>query len=116
MQESAEIPSLLTRLLADVQNVDVLWQAGVLAACLLVAWLAARAFARRWTSADTKRLDDPLVLSLGGLTAMVGGQASLYGVPEALRPLYGGFLVSLQVFLRLTPSRMAHGPAGHGGH
>ncbi len=71
MQESAEIPSLLTRLLADVQNVDVLWQAGVLAACLLVAWLAARAFARRWTSADTKRLDDPLVLSLGGLGRLI---------------------------------------------
>jgi hypothetical protein len=56
------------------------------------------------------------VFSVGGLTAMLGAQGTLYGVPDALRPVYGSAPVSLQVFLRLTPSRMAHGAGGHGAH
>jgi len=67
MQESAELPSLLTRLLADLQNVDVLWQAGILGACLLAGWAIARELTRRWTSADTKRLDNAFVLTVGSL-------------------------------------------------
>ncbi|MCC7546244.1 MAG: mechanosensitive ion channel [Burkholderiales bacterium] len=67
MQESAEIPSLLTHLIADLQNVAVLWQIGVLALCLLGGWIVAREFTRRWTSADTKRLDGAVVMTVGGL-------------------------------------------------
>jgi small-conductance mechanosensitive channel len=67
MQESAELPSLLTRLIADLQNIDVLWQVGVLAICLLAGWAIARELTRRWASADTKRLDDAVVLTVGGL-------------------------------------------------
>ena len=55
------------------------------------------------------------VFSGGGLTAMLGAQGTLYGVSERLRPLYGDAPVSLQVFLRLSPSRMAHAAMGHGG-
>jgi hypothetical protein len=38
--------------------------------------------------------------------AALGGQATAYRVPEALRPLYGRAPVSLQVFLRLAPARL----------
>lgn len=71
MQESTEIPTLLTRLIADLQNIDVLWQVGVLAVCLLLAWGVARAFARRWSDADTKRLDNAVVLTVGGLGRVI---------------------------------------------
>jgi hypothetical protein len=56
------------------------------------------------------------VFSAHGLTAMVGAQGTLFGVPEGLRPLYGDFPVALQVYFRLSPSRMAHGAGGHAGH
>ncbi|HYE95575.1 MAG TPA: hypothetical protein VD962_05165 [Rubricoccaceae bacterium] len=46
--------------------------------------------------------------ALRGVSVMLGGQGSVYAVPEALRSLYGEFPVSLQVFLRLAPGRMAH--------
>lgn len=68
---ASELPSLLTRLIEDVRNVDVLWQVGVLAACLLAGWLAARALTRRWASADTKRLDEAVVLTVGGVGRVV---------------------------------------------
>ncbi len=42
----------------------------------------------------------------GGAVAMLGGQVTGYGVPEALRPLYGRVPVSAQVFLRITPAAM----------
>jgi hypothetical protein len=54
------------------------------------------------------------LFSAGGMTAMLGAQGSIYGVPDMLRPIYGSAPVSLQVFLRITPSLMAHGgTAGH---
>jgi hypothetical protein len=56
------------------------------------------------------------VFSAAGFTGMLGAQGTIYGVPGALDPIYGGAPVSLQVFLRLAPSRMAHGPADSGGH
>ncbi len=55
------------------------------------------------------------VLSAGSVTAMLGAQGTVYGVSEALRPLYGDAPVSLQVYLRLTPSRMGHAARGHTG-
>ena len=39
-----------------------------------------------------------------GLSLVVGGQGTAYAVPDALRPLYGEAPVSLQAFLRLSPS------------
>jgi hypothetical protein len=54
-------------------------------------------------------------LSLGGSAAVahvgplglhLGGQATAYAVPEALRPAYGRAPVSLQIFLRLAPRAM----------
>ena len=38
-----------------------------------------------------------------GLSLLLGGQATAYAVPSALRPLYGDAPVSLQVFLRVSP-------------
>ncbi|HLA63644.1 MAG TPA: hypothetical protein VK610_04405, partial [Rhodothermales bacterium] len=54
------------------------------------------------------------VLATRGLLATLGAQATLYVVPERLRPLYGAQPVALQVYLRLTPARMLHG--AHAGH
>jgi len=71
MQESVEIPSLLTHLIADLQNIDVLWQVGALAACLLIGWGVARSLTRRWATADTKRLDEAVILTVGGLGRVV---------------------------------------------
>jgi hypothetical protein len=56
------------------------------------------------------------VFSAGGLTGMLGAQGTIYGVPDQLRPIYGGSPISLQVYLRLTPARMPHAAAGHGAH
>ncbi|HEX8385765.1 MAG TPA: hypothetical protein VF576_06255, partial [Rubricoccaceae bacterium] len=39
-----------------------------------------------------------------GVVATLGGQATAYRVPEALRGLYGRAPVSVQVFLRLSPA------------
>lgn len=55
------------------------------------------------------------LFSAGGLTAMLGTQGTLYAVPEGLRSLYGDAPVSLQVYLRLSPSQMAHGAMEHSG-
>ncbi|MCW5621041.1 MAG: hypothetical protein KIS79_08050, partial [Burkholderiales bacterium] len=46
MQEPAQIPSLLARLAADLQNIDILWQVGALTVCLLLAWILTRRLAR----------------------------------------------------------------------
>lgn len=37
-QQSIPFDSLLTRLIDDIQNVSLIWQAGVLLVCVLVAW------------------------------------------------------------------------------
>jgi hypothetical protein len=54
--------------------------------------------------------------TLGGLTATLGAQGTLFGVPADLRPVYGSTPISLQVYLRITPSRMTRGATGHDGH
>ncbi|HEX9953515.1 MAG TPA: hypothetical protein VGB53_17255 [Rubricoccaceae bacterium] len=41
-----------------------------------------------------------------GVAATLGAEATAYRVPEALRPLYGRAPVSLQIFLRLSPTRL----------
>lgn len=43
---------------------------------------------------------------VAGATATLGGQATAYRVPEALRPLYGRAPLSLQVFLRIAAPRL----------
>ena len=53
------------------------------------------------------------VAQVGPLAATLGAQATLYRIPDTIQALYGKQPVSLQVFLRLTPARMAHG-MGHG--
>lgn len=46
------------------------------------------------------------VATFGDLRVMIGAQGTLYRVPEDLRPIYGDFPVSAQVYLRLSPIRM----------
>ncbi len=44
MSASAEFHGLLLDLWGDLQNVKILWQVGVLAACILVGWLLSRRY------------------------------------------------------------------------
>ncbi len=44
MSASAEFQGLLLNLWGDLQNVKILWQVGVLAACALVGWLLSRRY------------------------------------------------------------------------
>lgn len=59
------------------------------------------------------------VATFGSFKAMVGVQASVYRIPSDLKPVYGDFPVSGQVYLRLSPTRMLMGHGGmheHAGH
>lgn len=47
MSSSAEFHALLLDLWGDLQNVKVLWQIGVLIACIAVGWMLSRRFNRR---------------------------------------------------------------------
>jgi len=47
MSATAEFHALLLDLWGDLQNVKILWQVGVLAACILVGWLLSRRYDRR---------------------------------------------------------------------
>jgi hypothetical protein len=48
--------------------------------------------------------------SAGGIELRLGGQVTFSAVPRALRPYYGGFPVSLSLYLRISPARMSHRP------
>ena len=58
----------------------------------------------KWTFGATKDFAHRSGFDLG-----VGGYAGLYEFPASLRPEYGGFPVSLGVYLRLRPSEMKRG-------
>lgn len=47
MSTSAELHSLLLDLWADLQSVRILWQVGVLAACVIIGWALSRRYDRR---------------------------------------------------------------------
>ena len=65
--ERVQLPPLLAELIGDLQNVDIVWQLGVLVPALLVGWFVARRFHRRSWQAEPKELDPALRLTLGGL-------------------------------------------------
>jgi hypothetical protein len=48
------------------------------------------------------------VFSAGGVSATLGAQGTWYGVPSLLQPIYGDSPVSLQLYLRLTPTAGGH--------
>lgn len=47
MSASAEFHALLLDLWGDLQNIKILWQIGVLAACILIGWLLSQRYNRR---------------------------------------------------------------------
>ena len=55
------------------------------------------------------------LIHLGGFKLMAGAQGILYKVPSAVQPLYGDNPVSLEVFLRLSPTLMIPGGRRAGG-
>ena len=70
MDQPIPFDNLLTRLIDDSKNVDLLWQMGVLAACALVAWGAMRLIAPFLARTDTvwhaglRRVGFPLFMLL----------------------------------------------------
>ncbi|MBS0329245.1 MAG: mechanosensitive ion channel, partial [Proteobacteria bacterium] len=70
MDRPIPFDNLLTRLIDDSKNVDLLWQMGVLAACALVAWGAMRLIAPFLAKTDTvwhaglRRVGFPLFMLL----------------------------------------------------
>lgn len=96
MQEPVQIPSLLARLAADLQNIDILWQVGALTACLLLAWIFSRRLTRRRRAAG----------------ASVPDQA----VPPATTGGFGRVVLSLTALLLLLLVRWIlrqHQPSTH---
>jgi len=67
------VQNLLSDLLADLQNITVLWQVGVLAACLLCAWQVSRTLRARLHAAQTNggNAEATVKLSVGGFNRLV---------------------------------------------
>ena len=68
-----EVQNLVNDLLADLQNITVLWQIGVLAASLLCAWQVSRMLRARILVAQTKAGDAEATvkISVGGFNRLV---------------------------------------------
>ena len=70
MDQPVPFDNLLTRLIDDSKNVDLLWQMGVLAACALIAWGTMRLIAPFLAKTDTvwhagvRRVGFPLFMLL----------------------------------------------------
>ena len=72
MPKPPELPGLLAKLWADLHDAQVLWQAGAIAACLLVAWLASRALRPQVTGREEKKhLGEALAAVLFPLSALI---------------------------------------------
>lgn len=72
MSKPPELPGLLAKLWADLHDAQVLWQAGAIAACLLVAWLASRALRPQVTGREGKKhLSEALAAVLFPLSALI---------------------------------------------
>jgi small-conductance mechanosensitive channel len=63
---------LLRALLADLQNLSILWQAGALAVCLLIAWQISRVLRVRLLRAPAgASLEQTTRISVGGLSRLI---------------------------------------------
>ena len=73
MNGRGEVQNLVNDLLADLQNITVLWQIGVLAACLLCAWQVSRMLRARVLVAQTSGGDaeSTVKISVGGFNRLV---------------------------------------------
>lgn len=70
MPEPARIRNPVAEVIADLQDVGILWQISVLALCLLVAWLVRRALWTRLIPAPSQTADSTLHIGVGGLNRM----------------------------------------------
>src|SRR4249920_92517 len=69
--EKAEIHNLLFDLLADLHNVNVVWQVVVLAVSLAVAWWVARLVHARLMSVPSAEPSASLKIGVGGLNRVI---------------------------------------------
>ncbi|HTO45782.1 MAG TPA: mechanosensitive ion channel domain-containing protein [Burkholderiales bacterium] len=69
--DKAEIHNLVLGLLADLHNINVLWQAGVLAASLGLAWWIARLIRGRLAMIPPAEPGGTMKISVGGLNRVV---------------------------------------------
>ena len=69
--DKAEIHNLLFDLLADLRNVNVVWQVGVLAVSLAVAWWVARLVHVRLMSIPSAEPSATLKIGVGGLNRVI---------------------------------------------
>ena len=69
--ERAEIHNLLVDLLADLHNVNLVWQVGVLVVSLAVAWWVARLVHARLISAPPAHPSATLKIGVGGLHRVI---------------------------------------------
>ncbi|HXX13232.1 MAG TPA: hypothetical protein VEK05_17110, partial [Burkholderiales bacterium] len=69
--DKAEIHNLVLGLLADLHNMNVLWQAGVLAASLGLAWWIARLIGGRLATIPPAEPGGTMKISIGGLNRVV---------------------------------------------
>jgi small-conductance mechanosensitive channel len=67
----AEIHTLLTDLFAELQNVNVLWEIGVVALSLGLAWWISRGVRTRFIIAPTASPDATLKIGMGGLSRVI---------------------------------------------
>ena len=78
--ERAEIHNLLVDLLADLHNVNLVWQVGVLVVSLAVAWWVARLVHARLMSAPLAHPSATLKIGVGGLHRVIFPLSALLGV------------------------------------
>jgi small-conductance mechanosensitive channel len=100
MQEQPEFRNLLAALTADLQSVSIVWQTGVLAVCLLAAWLVRRMVRTRLMSIGPKDLDATVRISVGGLNRLVfplTALALVYLGRWALEHFYPAHLLDLAI-------------------
>jgi small-conductance mechanosensitive channel len=69
--QKAEIHNLIFDLLTDLHNIDVLWQVGVLAMSLAVAWWVARLVHRQLMNIPTTQPSATLKIGVGGLNRVI---------------------------------------------
>jgi small-conductance mechanosensitive channel len=93
------VQNLVTDLLADLQNITVLWQVGVLGACLLCAWQVSRLLRARVLAAQTKAGNTEATVKIG-----VGGFNRLAFPLTALALVY----IGRSVLQRLYPVHLLH--------
>jgi small-conductance mechanosensitive channel len=73
MEGRAEVHNLVIDLLADLRNITVLWQIGVLAICLLCAWQVSRILRARILTAQSKagNAEATVKISVGGFNRLI---------------------------------------------